>query len=104
MGLERNNDISYFWYKWLIGVDTGKYTDELSAFVCTCTATDFMSMAANTSDRGDNMTEANLQADGLMEEPAQRATNWKKMEEEDSSPLTCLCGPLFRDHLRAVLI
>ena len=33
------------------------------------------SMAANTSDRGDNMTEANLQADGLMEEPAQRAVN-----------------------------
>ena len=24
------------------------------------------------SNRGDNMTEANLQADGLMEEPAQR--------------------------------
>ena len=45
-----------------------------------------MSMAANTSDRGDNMTEANLQADGLMEEPAQRAANWQKTEEEDSSP------------------
>ena len=39
-------------------------------------ATDFVSMAANTSDRGDNMTEANLQADGLMEEPTQRAANW----------------------------
>ena len=49
-------------------------------------ATDFVSMAANTSDRGDNMTEANLQADGLMEEPAQRAANWREMEEEDSSP------------------
>ena len=45
-----------------------------------------MSMAANTSDRGDNMTEANLQADGLMEEPAQRAANRREMEEEDSSP------------------
>ena len=45
-----------------------------------------MSMAANMSDRGDNMTEANLQADGLMEEPAQRAVNQQEMEEEDSSP------------------
>ena len=45
-----------------------------------------MSMAANTSDRGDNMIEANLQADGLMEEPAQRAANWQETEEEDSSP------------------
>ena len=43
-------------------------------------------MAANMSDRGDNMTEANLQADGLMEEPAQRAANRQEMEEEDSSP------------------
>ena len=34
-----------------------------------------MSMAANTSNRGDNMTEANLQADGLVEEPAQRAAD-----------------------------
>ena len=32
------------------------------------------------------MTEANLQADGLMEEPAHRAANWQEMEEEDSSP------------------
>ena len=39
------------------------------------TATDFMPMAANMSDRGDNMTEANLQADGLVEEPAQRAAD-----------------------------
>ena len=43
-------------------------------------------MAANTTDRGDNMTEVNLQADGLMEEPAQRAANWRETEEEDSSP------------------
>ena len=35
-----------------------------------------MSMAAKTSDRGDNMTEANLQADGLVEEPAQRGADW----------------------------
>ena len=45
-----------------------------------------MSMAANTSDRGDNITEVNLQADGLMEEPAQRAVNQQEMEEEDNSP------------------
>ena len=37
-----------------------------------------MSMAAKMSNRGDNMTEANLQADGLMEEPAQRAADWWK--------------------------
>ena len=43
-------------------------------------------MAAKTSDRGDNMTEANLQADGLVEEPAQRAVDWWEMEGEDSSP------------------
>ena len=49
-------------------------------------ATDFMSMAANMSDRGDNKTEANLQADGLMEEPAQRAAKQQETEEEDSSP------------------
>ena len=29
-------------------------------------ATNFMSMAAKMSDRGDNMSEANLQADGLV--------------------------------------
>ena len=34
-----------------------------------------MSMTAKTSDRGENMTEANLQADGLREEPAQRAAD-----------------------------
>ena len=32
------------------------------------------------------MIEANLQADGLVEEPAQRAADWQEMEEEDSSP------------------
>ena len=38
-------------------------------------ATDFVSMTAKTSDRGDNMSEANLQADGLVERPAQGAVN-----------------------------
>ena len=37
------------------------------------TVTDFASMTAKMSDRGDNITEANLQANGLREEPAQRA-------------------------------
>ena len=42
-------------------------------------------MAAKMSDRGDNMTEANLQADGLVEGPAQREVDWQEMEEGDSS-------------------
>ena len=45
-----------------------------------------MLMAAKTSDRGDNMSEANLQADGLVERPAQGAADWQEMGEEDSSP------------------
>ena len=32
------------------------------------------------------MSEANLQADGLVERPAQEAADWQEMEEEDSSP------------------
>ena len=43
-------------------------------------------MTAKMSDRGDNMTEANLQANGLREEPAQRAADRSEMEGEDSSP------------------
>ena len=61
-------------------------------------------MAANTSDRGDNMTEANLQADGLVEEPAQRAADLWGMEGEDSSPITCQHGPLSRGHQQAISI
>ena len=38
-------------------------------------ATDFVLMAAKMSDRGDNMSEANLQADGLVEKPAQGAAD-----------------------------
>ena len=52
-------------------------------------ATDFMLMAAKMSNRGDNMSEANLQADGLVGKPAQGAVDWWEMEEEDSSPITC---------------
>ena len=43
-------------------------------------------MTAKMSYRGDNMTEANLQVDGLREEPAQRAADRWEMVEEDSSP------------------
>ena len=49
-------------------------------------ATDFMSMAAKMSNGGDNMSEANLQADGLVERQAQGAADQQEMEEEDSSP------------------
>ena len=34
---KRNDDISYFRYKWLIGVDAGGYADDCRQFVCTCT-------------------------------------------------------------------
>ena len=52
-------------------------------------ATDFMSMAAKMSNRDDNLSEANIQADGLVERPAQGAADWQEMEEEDSPPITC---------------
>ena len=45
-----------------------------------------MSMAAKTSDLGDKMSEANLQADGQVEKPVQGAADWQEMAEEDSSP------------------
>ena len=32
------------------------------------------------------MSEANLQADGLVEKSAQEAVDWQETEEEDSSP------------------
>ena len=48
--------------------------------------TDFVLMAAKRSDGGDNMSEANLQADSLVERQAQGAADWWEMEEEDSSP------------------
>ena len=49
-------------------------------------ATNFMSMAAKSSDSGDKTSEANLQADGQVENPAQGAADQQEMEEEDSSP------------------
>ena len=62
-------------------------------------ATDFMLMAAKMSDRGDNMSEANLQADGLVEKPAQGAADWLETEEEDSSPHN---SPMWSPCLEAV--
>ena len=49
-------------------------------------ATDFMLMTAKLSDRGNNMSEAHLQADGLVERPAQGAADQWETEEEDNSP------------------
>ena len=43
-------------------------------------------MAAKTSDRGDEKTEANLQMVGPEERPAQGVADRHEMEEEDSSP------------------
>ena len=45
-----------------------------------------MSMAAKSSDSGDKMSEANLQADGQEEKPAQGAADRQETEEEDGSP------------------
>ena len=42
-------------------------------------------MAAKMRDGGDNMSEANLQADGLVGRPAQGAADWQETEGEDSS-------------------
>ena len=63
-----------------------------------------MSMTVKMSNRGDNMTEVNLQAEGLREEPAQRAADGWEMEEGDSPPITCRHGPLSRGHLQAISI
>ena len=43
-------------------------------------------MAAKSSDLSDKMSEANLQADGQVEKPAQRAADWQETEGKDSSP------------------
>ena len=56
-------------------------------------ATNFMSMATKSSDLSDKMSEANLQVDGQVEKPAQGAADQWEMEEEDSSLITCQCGP-----------
>ena len=45
-----------------------------------------MSMAAKLSDLVDKTSEANLQADGQVDKPAQGAADLWETEEEDSSP------------------
>ena len=43
------------------------------------------------------MSEANLQADGQAERPAQGAADWQETEEEDSSPHNSLTwSPVWR--------
>ena len=60
-----------------------------------------MSMAAKLSDLLDKMSEANLQADGQAEKPAQGAVDLWEMEGEDSSPLCSLtCPPVQRPLVR----
>ena len=39
---KQNDDLSYFWYKWLIGMDDGRNADELLA-VCLCMHSGFPS-------------------------------------------------------------
>ena len=62
-------------------------------------------MAAKLSDLADKTSEANLQADGQIEKPAQGAVDLWEMEEEDSSPLHSLTwSPVQREllgHLHA---
>ena len=56
------------------------------------------------SDRGDNITEANLQADGLREEPAQgEAGRWER-GEVDSSPHKSPMWSPSKGRLQAILI
>ena len=50
------------------------------------TATNFMSMAAKSSDLAYKTSAANLQVDGQMEMPTQGAKDLWEPEEEDSSP------------------
>ena len=50
-------------------------------------ATDFVSMAAKSSDLDDKTSEAKLQMDGKAEKPAQGVADLWETEEEDSSPL-----------------
>ena len=53
-------------------------------------------MAAKMSDGGDNMSETNLQADGLGERPAQGAADWWETDK-DSSPHNLLTwSPVWR--------
>ena len=53
-------------------------------------------MAAKMSDRGDIMSEANLQADGLVEKPAQGAVDRWEVEEDSSLHNSLMWSPVKR--------
>ena len=55
-----------------------------------------MSMAAKMSDGGDIMSEANLQADGLVERPAQGAADQQETEEDSFPHNSLMCSPVQR--------
>ena len=57
-------------------------------------------MAAKLSDSADKTSEANLQADGQTEKPAQGAVDLWEMEEGYSSPL---CSPAWSPVQRPLL-
>ena len=60
------------------------------------TATDFVLMAAKTSKGGDIMSEANHQANGLVERPAQGAADWQETEENSSPRNSPMWSPVWR--------
>ena len=55
-----------------------------------------MLMAAKTSNRGDTMSEANIQADGLVERPAQGAADWWEIKEYSSPHNSLMWSPVQR--------
>ena len=62
------------------------------------TATDFMSMAAKSSNLGDKMSEANLQMDGQVEKPAKEQWAGGRQKKRTVPHITHRCGPLSRGH------
>ena len=58
-----------------------------------------MSMAAKSTDLGDKMSEANLQADGQVEKPAQGTADQQEMEEDGSPPNSPTRSPVQRPPL-----
>ena len=68
------------------------------------TATNFMSMAAKSSDLAEDMSGASLQANVQMEEPTQGARDLQESEEDDSSPSHLpLCSQPRDCHLAALI-
>ena len=53
-------------------------------------------MAAKLSDLGDKTSEANFQADGQAEKPAQGAADWQETEEDGSPPNSLTWSPVQR--------